>query len=426
MKINSKGFPVIGYPLTYFFIMSVMFTNAATAAIFSVNSGYDANDLEPGNGLCVAYLLINPPYVLPFCTLRGAIEETNALPGRDTIVLGSGTYRLSLPGPGEDQAATGDLDITDSLHIIGAGTDKTFIDGNKLDRVFDILGESTTVTLSRLTITNGNLSAGQPYSQKGGGGVRNEASLFLKNVVLSKNSVSGASSDDIGGGLLNRGTCSVTDSTIDDNHAYKGGGIFNDSWGNIRIFSSTVSGNSSQDGAGLINHGAVNVINSTLSKNSSWGGLSSGSAVYNKNQLRLIHCTIAENSADRGGGIRNDGGTVSMVNTLIANNQGGNCYSPGEIISEGHNFDSDNTCGLTSLDLKNIDPQLGLLQDNGGYTQTYGLKPGSPAIDAGKSLPNISTDQRGTPRPQRESSDIGSFEAKNISIVPFIAPLLFN
>ncbi|MBW2683330.1 MAG: hypothetical protein JRC69_07195, partial [Deltaproteobacteria bacterium] len=309
MKINSKGFSVIGYLLTHFFIMSVMFTNATTAAIFSVNSGYDVNDLEPGNGLCVAYLLINPPFVLPFCTLRGAIEETNALPGRDTIVLGSGTYRLSLPGPGENQAATGDLDITDSLHIIGAGTDKTFIDGNKLDRVFDILGENTTITLSWLTITNGNLPAGQPYSRKGGGGVKNEASLFLKNVVLSKNSVSGASSDDIGGGLLNRGTCSVTDSTIDDNHAYKGGGIFNDSRGNIRIFSSTVSGNSSQDGAGLMNHGAADVINSTLSKNSSWGGLSSGSAVYNKNQLQLIHCTIAENSADRGGGIRNDGGT---------------------------------------------------------------------------------------------------------------------
>ena len=426
MKINSKGFHVIGYLLTHFFIMTVVFTNATTAAIFSVNSGYDVNDLEPGNGLCVAYLLINPPFVLPFCTLRAAIEETNALPGKDTIVLGSGTYRLSLPGLGEDQAAAGDLDITDSLHIIGAGTDKTFIDGNKLDRVFDILGENTTVTLSQLTITNGNLPTGQSYSQKGGGGVRNQASLFLKNVALSKNSVLGATSDDVGGGLLNKGICSVTYSTIDDNYANEGGGIFNDSQSTLQVFSSTFLGNSSHGGAGLMNHGPADVINTTFSKNGAQGELSSGGAVYNQDQLRLIHCTIAENSADRGGGIRNDGGIVSMVNTLIANNRGGNCYSPGEIISEGHNLDSDNSCGLTSLDLKNRDPQLGLLQDNGGYTETYGLKPGSPAIDAGKSLPNIRTDQRGVPRPQRKLFDIGAFEAKSISIVPFITPLLFN
>ncbi len=426
MKIQSKVFAGIGYVLTHFILMSIMSANASIAATFTVNSGYDVNDLDPGNGLCVAYLIINPPFVLPFCTLRAAIEETNALPGEDVIVLGSGTYRLNLSGLGEDQASTGDLDITDSLQIVGAGTNETFIDAEGLDRVFDILGENTTVTLSQLTITNGNLPAGQPYSQKGGGGVRNLASLFLENVALSKNSVLGATSDDVGGGLFNKGICSVTYSTIDDNHANEGGGIFNDSQSTLQVFSSTFLGNSSQGGAGLMNHGPADVINTTFSNNGVQGGLSSGGAVYNQDQLQLIHCTIADNSADQGGGLRTDGGTVSMVNTLIANNQGSNCYSSGEIISEGHNLDSDNTCGLTSLDLKNIDPQLGLLQDNGGYTETYGLNPGSPAIDAGKSLPNISTDQRGILRPQRKLFDIGSFEAFNISIVPFIAPLLLN
>ena len=47
---------------------------AASAATFTVNSTADANDLTPGDGLCVAYLIIIPPFVLPFCTLRAAIE----------------------------------------------------------------------------------------------------------------------------------------------------------------------------------------------------------------------------------------------------------------------------------------------------------------------------------------------------------------
>jgi len=424
-RIVCPAFQRIGlYLLILCVLLGMAIAAPSVAATFTVNSRYDVNDLESGNGLCVAYILVNPPFVLPFCTLRGAIEETNALPGEDVIILGSGTYRLSIAGIAEDNAATGDLDITDSVQILGAGATKTFIDADGLDRVFDILGEHTTVTLSGLTVINGNLPAGLAVSQKGGGGVRNQGELSLSTVVVSNNTVRDATSDDVGGGVLNQGKCLVTNSTVADNHAVRGGGIMNDTGSSLRIIASTILGNSSQGGAGFMNYGAADVINSTFSNNAVQGGLLSGGAVYNQDQLQLTHCTIAENSADRGGGLRNNGGTVSMINTLIADNQGGNCYSSGEILSEGHNLDSDNTCRLTSLDLKNIDPRLGLLQDNGGYTETYGLNPGSPAIDAGKSLPNISTDQRGLARPQRKAFDIGAFEAGEMSVVPLVTPLL--
>ena len=429
MKIKLKVIPGIGCVLTYFLLMSMMFVNASIAATFKVNSGYDVNDLEPGNGLCVAYLIINPPFVLPFCTLRAAIEETNALPGEDVIILGSGTYRLSLSGLGEDQAATGDLDIIDSLQIIGAGADKTFIDAVGLDRVLDILGWDTTVFLSGVTIINGNLPAGLTYDQKGGGGIRNWASLFLYNIVLSNNNVFGAMSDDAGGGLLNKGICFITDSTIHNNYAKEGGGIFNDSYSTLQVSSSTIEGNFSQAGGGLMNYGSGNLINTTLSNNSANGeNYLHGGAIQNWEQLQIIQCTIAENSAiGGGGGISNDG-TVSMVNTIVAGNVGGNCHLAVDIVSQGHNLDSDNTCGLTTLqtDLRNIDPQLGPLQNNGGLTKTCALNPGSPAIDAGKYLMNITADQRGISRPQRKAFDIGAFEAVNISIVPVIIPLLLN
>ncbi len=417
------------YVLTGVILMSMMFANTSIGATFTVNSGYDVNDLDPGNGLCVAYLFIIIPGVLSFCTLRAAIEETNALPGEDVIILGSGTYKLSLSGLGEDQAATGDLDITDSLQIIGAGPDKTFIDAAGLDRVLDISGPDTTVFLSGVTIFNGNLPAGLAYDQKGGGGIRNWASLFLNNVVLSHNNISGASIDDAGGGLLNKGICSMKDSTIHSNHANEGGGILNDSHSTLQVSSSTLNGNFSRGGGGLMNYGSGNLINTTLSDNSAIGEDSLfGGAIQNWQQLQIVQCTIADNYATGGGGGIGNDGTVSMVNTIVSGNAGGNCHLTVDIASQGHNLDSDNTCGLTAVqtDLKNIDPKLGPLQDNGGFTRTYALNPGSPAIDAGKYLMNITADQRGISRPQRKSFDIGAFEAVNISIVPFITPLLLN
>lgn len=53
--------------------------------------------------------------------MRAAIQETNALAGHDTIELPAGTHELTIPGPYEQEAATGDLDIRNALTINGAG-----------------------------------------------------------------------------------------------------------------------------------------------------------------------------------------------------------------------------------------------------------------------------------------------------------------
>ncbi len=50
------------------------------------------------------------------------------------------------------------------------------------------------------------------------------------------------------------------------------------------------------------------------------------------------------------------------------------------------------------------------MADNGGPTLTHALLPGSPAIDAGVAVVGLSTDQRGTSRPQGRAPDIGAFE----------------
>ena len=169
-----------------------------------------------------------PPYVLPFCTLRAAIEETNDLPGNDVILLQSGVYALSIAGINENASFSGDLDLTDSLTIIGAGPDETTIDGDGLDRIFDLVSPNTTVSISGVTIRNGNLPVDSAMEHKGGGGIRNFANLALSNTVITNNQVQGTEREDAGGGILNLGICYLTQSSLHHNTAHQGGGIAND------------------------------------------------------------------------------------------------------------------------------------------------------------------------------------------------------
>src|SRR5438128_12398148 len=82
-------------------VMALAATGPAHAASFTVNSTVDAVDAAPGDGACAT--------LLGQCTLRAAVQETNALPGADIITLPAGTYTLSIAGAGEDAAASGDL-----------------------------------------------------------------------------------------------------------------------------------------------------------------------------------------------------------------------------------------------------------------------------------------------------------------------------
>src|SRR5580700_7327053 len=68
-------------------------------------------------------------------SLRSAIMAADARPNADTIILPAGTFKLTIAGAGEDNDATGDLDINGNLTIKGKSSAATIIDGNNLDRV---------------------------------------------------------------------------------------------------------------------------------------------------------------------------------------------------------------------------------------------------------------------------------------------------
>lgn len=70
-------------------ILSFLFPVALGAATLTVNSTDDLADLHPGDGVCVTSA--------GTCSLRAAIQESNALPGMDTIAfaIGAGAVTIS-------------------------------------------------------------------------------------------------------------------------------------------------------------------------------------------------------------------------------------------------------------------------------------------------------------------------------------------
>ena len=115
-------------------------------------------------------------------SLRSAIMAADARRGSSTIIVPAGTFTLSIPGANEDASATGDLDLKGKITIKGAGSAKTIIDANQLDRVFQVLGGN--VSISKLTIQNGRASQGAGILNAGG-------NVSLSSVLIQNNVASG-------------------------------------------------------------------------------------------------------------------------------------------------------------------------------------------------------------------------------------------
>lgn len=398
-------------------------------AAFTVDSTVDAVDASPGDGVCATSA--------GACTLRAAIQEANALAGADSITLLAGTYTLAIAGTNEDAGAIGDLDIADDLTINGAGATTTITDGAYLDRVFDV-GVGVIAVISGLTIRNGTSQGGltggggiinsgtttltnstvsgnsSPHGVGGGGIYNSGGTLTLGNSTVSGNSTVGTSS---GGGILNGGTLTLANSTVSGNTTTGlGGGIYN-YIATLTLTNSTVSGNASTGvagGGGILNYGTLTLTSSTVSGNStaSPGGGAGGGGILNYGTATLTNGTVTGNTTTGPGGAGIlASGTEDLRNTIVAGNgpAGGDCS--GAITSAGHNLDGDGSCGLTGPgDLTNVNPLLGPLADNGGPTETHALFAASPAVDAGDNVGCPTTDQRGASRPLIERCDIGAYE----------------
>ena len=134
---------------------------------------------------------------------------------------------------------------------------------------------------------------------------------------LSGFTVTGGSAAEAGGGILNEGTFSLTNSAVTGNHADIGGGIRNFETGTLVVTSSSVIENSAvRWGGGIHSLGQADVIDSTVSANTAelgGGGLTNFNAT-----MTVTGCTVADNSAS---GILNFGGDLVVTNTAVSGNR---------------------------------------------------------------------------------------------------------
>ena len=65
-------------------------------------------------------------------SLRSAIMAADARGGHQTIKLPSGTFTLTIPRAGEDNSATGDLDVKGNLTIKGTSPAATVVDNTSI------------------------------------------------------------------------------------------------------------------------------------------------------------------------------------------------------------------------------------------------------------------------------------------------------
>ncbi len=304
------------------------FVPSAPTATFTVDR---ADDVAAANGCTAA---------ANDCSLRGAITRANLTGGADVVSVPAGTYTLTIANPGapgtnnnEDNNATGDLDILDSITITGAGQGSTIIQAgtntsNGIDKVFasnPICTSTVNTSISGLTARFGRNM--QPFnapdfSFTGGGldwcNTGSNGMLTVTNATFDQNTVVNG----FGGGInlspdpgITSGQVTLTGATLSNNATVanlsaRGGGLSSDGGPySITITGSTISGNTTPGiGGGIyINH---NVIGS------------------NSDVFQLSGVTISGNQAgSAGGGVYYQGNsnqsfTLNQSSTLSGNISG--------------------------------------------------------------------------------------------------------
>ena len=363
----------------------------------------------------------------------GVAGECVAGSGSDTIRLPAGRYTLSIAPVGPDDATSGDLNLTSDATLRGAAAGTTIIDANHVDRVITVglFNGDVTAAIERITITGGRAPVGTPGANGGGGG-----------------------------GILNRGDLTVTESVITDNatgsggdaacmncsagSAGGGGGIQNLGWfspmpfqrhGTLTLRDSTISANFTGDGgdsegpggfAGAGGEGGgletlvpLTAVNSTIVGNhtgisgtaANVGANSEGGGVLTAGVSTFTNVTIADNQTGvpgAGGGVRQVNGSVMLTNTIVANNAAPNCG--GMVGDGGGNLaypPADPSC---AAGFNRGDPLLTALGNHTGPTPTLVPSAGSAAVDAAQAAGCPDADQRGIGRPIGTGCDIGAVE----------------
>ena len=147
-------------------LLLLALSSPAGAATFIVDNGGDGHDRDTLDAVCDAA----PSGETPFCTLRAAVEQSNAADDEDLVSVQVSDVALTLAGGGA-------IEIDKDVTIQGVSADSTAIfqelSPGSGDRVFDI-AVGAKVTLDALTIRAGEAHSGNNYF---GGNIRSAGTL---------------------------------------------------------------------------------------------------------------------------------------------------------------------------------------------------------------------------------------------------------
>jgi predicted outer membrane repeat protein len=375
-------------------------------AVFNVNTLADT--LNPGPGLI---------------SLREAIQMANQTPGSDTINLTlAGTYKITLPQTGAHDNAGGAFTIIPNpaapkntvVTIQNTSNGAVVVDGNHLDRVFDINPNNAmavapfTVVMQGFTVQNGIAQPGDAAAGSGGG-IRDQGNvnLTLTNMNITNNI---ATAD--GGGISMENptvstfwTLTINNSKITNNRAGDaGGGVETDGSGTNLINTGTViTGNTCVNQGGGIWLDAIQVgdtfqgasltVNgATISGNqalSAGGGLGGGIGNAGNGQVTISNSTVDHNFAGMNGGgfgDENAQGQLNVSNSSFLDNKtvgvGGGISSggPATILNStiAHNF-----AGATGGGFGDQNPQDSLTVSNSTFLNNTAAASGGGIATAG-------------------------------------------
>ena len=355
------------------------------------------------------------------CSLAVALTQANAGDTIDLATPGStahyvGNWTVSTPGtsataPVTIEQASGVSNPTlDGNHGSGTNCSTAACNGPVLT-----VPAGEHLALSAITIADGN-NTSTNFGGELGGGLDNAGTVTITGSTFSGNTARGNggaidTGDGNSGGLGATGSVTVTASTFTGNTANNGGAIDNaqnGGTGSVTVTASTFSGNTADslagDGGAIDNGdvggGSMTVTASTFSGNTATG---SGNTI---------------DSGDNGGG-----GSMTVAGDVFdgsASAPAATCHQAGGTWTDnGYNAGSDNTCYGTptapAIDATPGPLGLGTLGSNGGPTDTMVPGPVTPPTVIGlipDPTPGLcpATDQRGYTSAANTNCDAGAVQ----------------
>lgn len=312
------------------------------------------------------------------CSLREAIQTANEdtdfggctrLGSGDYVIwLRAGVYTLTLPGQGEDANASGDLDLNASIRIVGVGAERTIIQAGDtaaaaIDRVLHITTDGE-VSLRNLTVRHGmtemdgnggaiantgggtltltdsmvadSIARGDEPGQ-GGGGIFNaaESTLILHNTdVIGNMAMTGTGN---GGGIFNAGGVTIMGGLIGGNSTARAGGGIETLGGSVMLHDVTLAGNYAGINGGGLHISAAGMVSMMGGSATDNVANAEGGGLWNSTAgtMMVDGVTIQGNAANGndadqgGGGLFDDGGMMTVNNTVLMDNVAGGTSGSG-------------------------------------------------------------------------------------------------